>query len=794
MKLVFARSGVATAAVAIALAAPAAAQEVAAGSAPVAAQEQRGAEIVVTAQKREERLQDVPVAVSVVSGDLIAQQGGINLESAQYLVPTLNFRKAGTSINQSLFLRGVGTSTFSIAGEPSVSTVVDGVVYSRAGEAFSDLVDIERIEVLRGPQGTLFGKNASAGVINIVSKKPGDTFSGYAEGGFFFGNGNEYRARAAVDVPLGEHVATRVTGFYSDYDGNLFNEASNVDRRVNGFKRWGVRGILVADPTPDLTITLIGDYRRANDDCCAEVIGTTPTNLAAQVLPTAKGDETRRIRQNLVTATNEESYGGSLQIDATLGANTVTSITAWRRYDNEEIRDGDWLDQPYANAGLNELHDFGPQVGKTFTQELRLTSPTGGLIEYVGGLFYSWADTERTFRRDVTVCAPNGDSLTTCDASGVTVTRPTGTATFGSTFKNLAAFGRFTVNLSDRLRLLGGIRFTHDQLNVFHSRQTALAGAGIQPNFDQGVYDRYLELVAGGVAPTTAQTQAVAASNGVPFTAKTTNDNWSGMAGAQFDLSRNHTVYATWTRGYKGPAYNIFYNLTGTGTNVIEPETVDSYEAGIKNTLFDGQLVLNIAGYYAKYDNFQANNPDVVAGVLVTRFTNAGEISTRGAELDLIWNPATDVSISGGLAYTDAHVDQFRQPTGTVTGVIEAGTRLPYAPEWKASLAGDWRIRTGGAIDLGLNAQASWQSEQISQFDASEAIRAATTIGDYALVDAGLSLIDPQDRFRIAFQVKNLFDQSFAASITSGGPGGSYRYIIPREADRYFGVNGRFNF
>ena len=129
------------------------------------------AEIIVTAQKRSERLQDVPVAVSVISGAALEAKGGVNIESAQYLVPTLNFRKSGAAINQSLFLRGVGTSTFSIAGEPSVSTVVDGVVYSRAGEAFSDLVDIERIEVLRGPQGTLFGKNASAGVVSIVTDR-----------------------------------------------------------------------------------------------------------------------------------------------------------------------------------------------------------------------------------------------------------------------------------------------------------------------------------------------------------------------------------------------------------------------------------------------------------------------------------------------------------------------------------------------------------------------------------------------------------------------------------------------
>ena len=216
-------------------------------------------EIIVTAQKRAQRLQDVPVAVSVISGAALDAQGGVNLENAQYLVPTLTFRKSGTSLNQSLFLRGVGTSTFSSAGEPSVSTVLDGVVYSRAGEAFADLVDIERIEVLRGPQGTLFGKNASAGVVNIVSRRPSREFGGFAEAGYFLGEGtvgDEYRGRVALNVPLGGNVRSRVTGFYSEWDGNIRNET--LDRTVNGFKRYGVRGIVVADVTPDVQVTLIG--------------------------------------------------------------------------------------------------------------------------------------------------------------------------------------------------------------------------------------------------------------------------------------------------------------------------------------------------------------------------------------------------------------------------------------------------------------------------------------------------------------------------------------------------------
>ena len=718
--------------------------------------------IIITAQKRSERLQDVPVAVSVISGEQIAASGAVTLENAQYLVPTLNFRKSGTAINQSLFLRGVGTSTFSIAGEPSISTVVDGVVYSRAGEAFSDLIDIDRIEVLRGPQGTLFGKNASAGVINIVTKRPGETFGGFAEGGFYFGEGNEYRARAAVDVPFGPGVAARVTGFYGNYDGNIRNVTT--DDRVNGYEHYGVRGMIVAEASPSLSFTLIGDWRQSRDDCCAEVITTRPNNLAADLLPTPVGDRTRAVAQNLVTSTDEESWGVSLQADATVNDTTITSITSYRNYDNTEIRDGDFLPQPY--VGLIQLHDFGPQTSKTFSQELRLTSPTGQFLEYVVGGYYSRAETNRLFRRDVINCArtPAPTVLTPCDAPGVAVTRPTGTATFGSVFKNAALFGQATLNLSDRFNLFGGLRFTVDQLDVYHQRVSPLPGPGIAASFG-------------------------------PFRGKATNDNLSGKAGAQFQIVPQSTVYASFARGHKGPAFNVFYNLNANGTNEIAPETSDSYEVGLKNSLFGGTLVVNLAGYYAKYRNFQANNPDIVNGQVVTRFTNAGDISTRGGELDVIWRPLTDLNLSGGFAYTDAHVDQFRVPTsGNTAGVVPNGTTLAYAPKVKASLNADYTIRTGGAVDFQFGTQTAYQSKQLSQFDASQVVRDATTIGGYALVDLSASVLDARGRFKLTGQVKNVFDQSFAASVVTGGPGGSLRSIIPREADRYYGITARVSY
>ncbi len=771
---------------AVTAAAPLAAQTAAAAPAAAAAD---SLEIVVTAQKRSERLQDVPLAVSVVSGDALARQGAINLEGAQYLVPSLNFRKSGTTINQSLYLRGVGTATFSVAGEPSVSTVLDGVVLARAGEAFSDLVDIERIEVLRGPQGTLFGKNSSAGVVNIVSKRPGTELGGFAEGSIFFDNGTEYRVRGGIDLPIGDNVRTRVTGFYGTYDGNIFNDAPTVNSRVNGYERYGVRGRLDADISSTVKLTVIADWRRADDDCCAEVIGTTPTGVGALALAgiALNGDETRTIRQNLVTQTKETSWGLSAQLDAELGNLTVTSITAYRNYKNQEIRDGDWIGQ--AIAGIPQLHDDGPQIGNTFSQEFRLTSPADNFFSYVVGAFYSRAESERTFTRRVTSCnpAPAVAALVPCGSTGAPATSLfSGTATFGSVFDNVAVFGQGTINFTDRFRGIVGLRYTVDNLSVFHSRVATpnVAGIpGVNRNFDAGVFATS--------TPTNINGDPLA-TNGVPFRTKTDADNLSGKAGLQFDVNDDIMAYGTYSRGYKGPAYNVFFNLNANGTNVIDPETADSYEIGLKNVLFDGSLILNLAGYYAKYKNFQANNPDLVAGVIITRFTNAGDISTRGGELDFVWRPVTDLTFSGGLAYTDARVDRFNAPAGAA--VVPAGTPLAFAPKWKGSLGADYRWRTNGPVDFTFGLQASTQSSQLSLFDASTAVRAQGTIGAYSLVDLQFGLVEKDDRFRLQFVVKNLFDESFPAQITNGGPGGSLRYLVPREADRYFGLTGRVNF
>ena len=727
-------------------------------------------EIVVTAQKREQRLQDVPIAVSVVSGAIAESSGGFNVEALRSLVPSLNIRKTNTSLNQSLFLRGVGTINFAIAAQPSVATVLDGVVLSSAGEAFGDLYDIERVEVLRGPQGTLFGKNASAGVVNIVSKRPGDTSAGYVDFGWY--QDNELRIKGAIDMPVSDTVRSRTTVTWGKFDGYISNVSSSAaGGDLNGYDRKGVRTVWEFGNDGNLW-TFAGDYRKSDDNCCVEVIGTAPTGANAAAYAaiysgvTFAGDDTRQVKQDLQMRSTEEAWGFSLTGDIDTAAGRLTSITAYRTWDATEYREGDWIDvaAPYVGNAFAQLHDFGPQTTKTFSQELRIASKGGETVDYVAGLYYSKTDSERFFQRNIFNCtastlAVDATGQRPCRAGASTYVSTFSNATFGADFKNLAAFVDGTWNVSDSFRLLAGLRWTEDKLNYFHNRvPTPFAG---QPGIRTDLSG---------------------------FTGSKTSDNVSGRAVAQFDLNDDVMLYASYARGYKGPAYNVFFNMTVNNTPVIEAETADSYEAGLKSTLLDGRMLLNAAVFSAKYDDFQANNFLFLNGTLITTLTNAGKVSSKGFELDVQARPTDMLSIAAGVSYTDAKVDNFFTPPGQ-TSTVRAGTKLPLAPEWKGSMSAELRIPVGN-YTLTPNVLVAYQDDSFSDLNEPAALR----IPGYTTVDLSLALTDADERFRVALVGRNLTDETYTALRTSGGPGGSPRLQIPRDADRYFGIQARFNF
>jgi iron complex outermembrane recepter protein len=725
-------------------------------------------EIVVTAQKREQRLQDVPIAVSVVSGALAESVGGFNAESLKSIVPSLNIRKSNTQINQALFLRGVGTINFAVAAQPSVAAVVDGVVLNSAGEAFGDLYDVERIEVLRGPQGTLFGKNSSAGVVNIVSKRPGDELGGYLDVQFY--EDDELRLKAALDAPLSDTLRTRTTVTWGQFDGFVDNVTTGpAAGKINGYDRKGIRTVWVADPSDALQLTFSADWRKSDDNCCAEIIGTAPTGAQAAALTSLlagtdfNGFDSRKIRQNLVMRAREEAWGLSVQADFELGGLPLTSITAYRKWDSEEIREGDWLDAGAAYVGINQLHDVGPQETDTLSQELRIASSGEGALDYVAGLYFSQTDSERFFQRDVITCsastlAPDATGLRPCRTGASTFVFPSSNATFGADFKTLAAFADGTFDLSDRFRLIGGLRWTKDDLEYFHVRNPSpIAGAGVRTDRSD-------------------------------FTGGDDSSEVSGRAGVQFDLNDDFMTYATYARGYKGPAFNVFFNMSAIDRQIIEAETADSYELGFKSTLFDGRMLLNGAAFWAKYENFQANNFLILNGVTITTLTNAGNATTGGVEFDFLARPTDRFSISGGVSYTDARIDSFFTPPGSAPRV-RVGSALPFAPLWKASLVTEYRIPLG-SVDLIPGAVLAYQDEQFT--DLNENI--LTRVPAYTTIDVSIGIADQNDRFRVNLVGRNVTDESFAALITTGGPGGAPRLIIPRDADRYLGIQARYNF
>jgi iron complex outermembrane recepter protein len=737
-------------------------------------------EIVVTSQRVEQNLQDVPISVSALTDRQLEASGAINLEDLNQLVPSINYRKGTTNANSAVFLRGVGTISFSIAAEPSVSTVVDGVVLSRSGQAFADLYDIERIEVLRGPQGTLFGKNASAGVVSLVTKGGTDEFEGQINLGLW--EESEYRAKGSVSGPLTDTLSARLTGFYGSFDGHITNIFNGGDERVNGYERWGSRLVFDFDPTETASFRLAADFARADDDCCAEITGVSRGAVLDAELGflTARGEDQRVINHNLVTTTEDTTWGASLQGDFDLSGHTLTMIGAYRNWENVEVREGDFL--PRAIVGTAQLHDRGLVETDQYSLEVRLASPQDQTVSYVIGAFAWHSDNVQFFRRSDITCAsstlpvaPSG--ATPCNlADPVNTIFPTANSISDVNQRNYALFGNATWNMTDRFRLIGGLRLTQDDVNFVHERAPGINLATGLPATGPGI----LAAPAGGL------TTATPPGDGTNFsTGETSNVNLSGRVIAQYDVNDDINSYISYSRGYKGPAFNVFFNHTAPNNAVpIDAETSNSYEAGLKSRLFDDRLQLNASGFYAVYDGFQANNFIIVGGALVSSLTNAGKVSTAGFEVDTVFAPTDWWTITGGVAYTDAKVKAFNP--NPITGVPSSfnGTQLPLAPKWTTSVVSEWTAPFIMGTQAHLRGAWSYRDDQFSE------LGSVGPIDQYSLIDLSLGFSDEDDKYRLTFHVNNLLDDSYVALNTSNGQ----RLHIPRDASRYIGVTFRANF
>lgn len=707
--------------------------------------------IVVTATKREESIQEVPVAVTVVAGDRMEQLNLNNMSTITSQVPTLNFRANASNKDTALFIRGVGTISTSPGVEPTVSTVVDGVVFPRPGMATLDLMDVDRIEVLRGPQGTLFGKNASAGVLNIVSVPLSAIPEKYIDVSFF--QGREQRVRAGISGELAPGILASLTAYAGEYDGNVDN--TFLGRKVNGYDRSGARVKFQINPAKDVKVTLIGDYTRGDDNGIRGPYVRASAAINATHAPIVPSLENRSVSTDVDERVHDTNSGVSAQVDWDVKGGTFTSITALREWRNTQFQDIDGTAPTPLSSQIAQLSDRGELKSDVVTQELRFASAKGKSFDYVAGAYFMRNETNEVYRRDVARCngtlasLPNG--LTPCAAQ----LNDFGRAEYGTLSKSSSLFGEATFHASATLRGVFGLRYTRDELSYYHSRFSTAAAA------------------IPGVQPTRARVAGNTEETGV-----------SGRIGPQFDISKNMMMYATFSRGYKGPAYNAFFNMQPSADIALEPETSKGYEIGFKSTLLNNRMTLNLAAFDTKYKGYQANYPDLVGGVVVTRFINAGDVSTKGFELDLEAKLTRQFSVALSLANTKARVDRFNCPTGAACPALD-GQPLPSAPDWKGVLRANWWTDLSNGMRLNIGADTTYSSAV--QFDLSTSPN--TIQPSYRLYNAFIAL--SKDEWRISLIGKNLGDKSYAAFLL---PGANTQRSVPRDDERFFGVNVRYSF
>ncbi|MGC8517055.1 MAG: TonB-dependent receptor [Steroidobacteraceae bacterium] len=775
--MIFRRPGVLLAA-ALLVCAPSFAAPAAANA---AAQQSSGAtlaEIVVTAEKRHQPLLEVPAAVTVVTGASLQSAGIDSAESLEQLVPTLTFERGSTNSNATLAIRGIGTQSFSPAAQPSVAVVVDGVVMGRPGMAFGAFTDVNRIEVLNGPQGTLYGMNATAGVLNVVTPDPTRHFEGNASISWY--EGHEYHARLNLSGPLNDHIGYQVSMLYQDFPGNIYNVYNH--QQTNGYRRQGIRGKIVDDVNDVLKVTLEGNYYHSDDNCCADVLGAYVPNAAwtniflPELQPSVPGPNALSINNDTIPSQINTNSGVSATVEWSLGKDTLTSISAFQRWYNFQGRDGDFHSGccSYVNPLDIKMHDRGGLDYKQYSEEIRLASPVDQFASYTVGAFIWHSDEQDYFSRHVEQCtastlAADATGFQPCATGVSTFLNTTGTANFDTRNDNQALFGQTTLHLTKRLSLIAGGRYTHDYVAYTFGRvDSPSTGPGIAP--------------------------------GYTGTGNTANDGWSAKGGLKFSISSNSVAYATYSRGWLGPAFNVFFNMSALNAAPVAPETANDFELGLKNQFFDHTLVLNLAAWYETFNNFQANSFVVTNGSVTTSLTNAGTVRSTGVSADFDWQPTRRLSISGGYSYDKAYIVSYNcagQVGAALTSCRDShqGEMFPFAPKNKLTIMPSWLLPLHNVgYTARLNVTYSYTSQTNFDIDPNPMAQQPA----YSLLGASLVMGFDGGRYHLSFIGHNLTNQFYTVFITPTGNGvapGSYQRLqIPRDAFRYWGVKFSANF
>jgi iron complex outermembrane receptor protein len=786
-----------------ALSSVASAQETESASAPQSTETSDAGvgDIVVTAQRREQRLTEVPISVQAVGAQALARAAFATTNDLLKLTPSVSFVAGASPATSSVVMRGIASIGAEGGVQPSTAVVVDEVPVSRQGEFVTDFGDVERIEVLRGPQGTLFGKNATAGVINIVNKKPSDRYEGSVEGGYT--TDDEKLLRGVVNIPLGDRVRTRFNAYWRQQDQLLDNNATLIQsgnyKGTGGNESYGFAAKVAVDITDDVDILLAGDVSRQRSALGSNIVLLGDTNPALNALQTQYGIVVDRDHPSITNDAGSDSISKFWGVSGTLNARlsdtlSLKSVTSYRRYVNDYVSDSDsgpwgaWRGVGLINANLGypvlyvmEANGGLPRApNKTgyFSNETRFNYSTDSL-DLIAGTFVQLL---KDYKHNSVPTISN-------PASGIR--RLSDTIVDANVNDDVySVFADATYKIVDTVSLFGGLRYSHEKLKADYQRVVYSAVP-----FDPIT----LQPTVPGVLQTTAQ--------------QVTVNNLSGRAGVRFQPSRSHSYYASFSRGYKGPATDV--SRSAFISNIfLKPEIATAFEVGTKHDLFDNRVNLNVSLFWQKTKDIQqaSRAPD---GGLGTRLQNAGDIVAYGTEIEMAARVTSAFRIDAALAYAHAeyrnlfnacYVGQTAATgcgfdingDGVLAGAETSsqnlsGSRANGAPRWAANIAANYDVTLPENIPFDAFVRVAYAYQGMVQHGLQN--DPLTREPSHGSLDATLGIVGKENQWQLLIYGRNLTNEVFYSRVNVADNFiGRVFGNITRDIKRYGGVQLKVSF
>jgi iron complex outermembrane recepter protein len=746
------------------------------------------ADVVITSRRRQESSQEVPIPISVIRGTTAEDAGAFNVNRLKELVPTVQLYSSNPR-NTTLNIRGLG-STFGLTNDgidPGVGFYVDGVYYARPAATTLDFVDIEQIEVLRGPQGTLFGKNTTAGAFNITTRaasfQPGASFE------VSYGNFGYIQAKTSLTGPLSKKLAGRISFSGTQRNGLLYNVATQSS--VNDLNNLGARGQLLYTPSDNVRITLAADNSRQNPNGYAQVIaGVVATqrapyrqfnNIIADLnyaLPSTNPFD-RIIDHDTPWRSKSELGGVSVNVEAKVGSGTLTATSAWRYWNWDPSNDRDFTGLPVITLSQ------APSRHQQWTQEIRYSANLSSRLSGVLGVFAIWQDLKSTpyqteesgsaqWRFAQNSTSPLWRTPGLLDGYGIRTTSRL--QSFGG-----AAFGQLDWAITDNLHLLPGIRFNYDQKEASYNRQTY---GGLQTT-----------------NPTLLALKNAVYSN-QEFNAAVEESNFSGQLTLAYKPSKAVNAYATYANSYKPVGINLGGLPTANGKVLtelakIKPEYVTHYEIGIKTRPLP-QATLNFTVYNTDIQDYQTQVQTAELGVNRGYLANAERVRVKGAELDGNIRVNEHLSVNGAVAFTNGKYVSFTNapvPLEEVGGETAfkdiSGGALPGISRWSGSLGGEFS-GSGKLISLKGRYFVALDTYYRSSFSSSPSPSMYLNIDGYALLNGRVGFRASNGVSVLVWSRNMLNTNYFEQLLPASGSAGQYAAVLGDQ--RTFGVTLRYNF